>query len=524
MKASRLPRSTWLPATNALASGGLVALAAPGVVPLPAVGWLAWIAFVPLLVSIQEVSPRRAALLGWCAALVLNLVAAAWFPGLMARFNGLHPALAVAVAVLIAAVQSVGWAAWALSVRLLSTRWPLVLVAPVTFLAMEYTMPLVFPYSVALTQYRNLIVAQAAELGGPHLVSAMIVAFGAAVAGVIRSRRAAIRPAVMVAVFLAIIVGFGWFRLSQIRVARAQAPSMRVAWVQAGLVHTGWSPPAPDPDVLARYQNASAAIERANGPVELLIWPEKAYGLLLRNAKHDYGPDHPRRIRKGFESPLLFGLTSVDRTTRELGNAAALLGRDGQLRVVYEKVKLIPFSEQLPSWLEGKVPGGKRYRPGESLGPVQVPVSEEVLTGGEVPIGVFICFESTFPRHVRAIANGGARLLVNLSDDTWFGDSAEPEQHLAHVVFRAIENRRDIVRATGGGVSAVIAATGEAIHRTELNPTPLPENVGGVGEVRLLSTGSLYGQIGDSVPIACAIAWLLWMAGMVARSKPVRSF
>ena len=105
--------------------------------------------------------------------------------------------------------------------------------------------------------------------------------------------------------------------------------------------------------------------------------------------------------------------------------------------------------------------GGQRYRSGDRLGPTLVPVSADTLPSGKVAVGVFISFESTFPSHVRSIASRGARVLINLSDDTWFGDGAEPEQHLAHVVFRAIENRRDVVRATGGGVSALIASTGE---------------------------------------------------------------
>jgi apolipoprotein N-acyltransferase len=496
-----------------MATGGLMALSAPGVVPLAAASWLAWIAFVPLLVAMRNASPRHAVLLGGVAAFVLQILAGAWLPGLLARFSGLNPVLAVAAAVLIAAAQSIGWAAWAGAVRLLSPRRPLVLVAPVCFLAMEFVMPQLFPHGIGLSQYANPVVVQVAELGGPHLVSALLIAFAAAVTELLRPRDRGVRSALVVAVVLLSAATFGWLRLSQVQRARSQAPTLRVGWVQAGVVHTGWSPPEPDADVLERYQQASAAMERAHGGVDLLIWPEKAYDLLLRNANRDYPPEHPRRIRRGFESPLLFGHTSVDRGTREVGNAAALLETSGHLRVVYEKVKLIPYSEWLPSWLEGKVSGGKRYRSGDRLGPTLVPVSGATFPSGEVAVGVFICFESTFPSHVRSIASGGAQVLVNLSDDTWFGDSAEPEQHLAHVVFRAVENRRDVVRATGGGVSALVASTGEVVERTELNRTS--QGAARVGEVRVQGTRSLYAWAGDSVPVACAIVSLLWLVGLV---------
>lgn len=501
----------WFPLVAAVGTGGLVALAAPGVLPWAWGSWLAWIAFVPLLATLPDVSPRRAALLGAAAGFVLHLGACAWLPGLMARFNGLHPALAVLVAVLLSMAQSLGWGVWAGSVRLLAPRWPLALVAPIAFVAMESLMPMVFPYTVGLTQYRNLAVIQLAELGGPTLVSALLVATGAAGAGLVRSGRRAWRPFAVVAATLVILLAAGWGRLRQVHDVRWQAPTMRVGWVQAGTAITGWSPPPPDPGVLERYQTASARLEREHGPVDLLLWPEKAYGLLARDAEHDYRRNHPRRIREGFTSPLLFGHTSVDRETRSIGNAAAYLEEGGRLRVVYEKVKLIPYSEWLPGFLEGKVGRGKRYRAGEWLDPVVV--ERPAPSGAKTPVGVFICFESTFPSFVRSIAGRGGRVLVNLSDDTWFGDSAEPEQHLAHTVFRAVENRRDVVRATGGGISAIVAGTGRIVQRTELNRR-VGEVKTAAGEVRLLETSSLYGALGPTLPIACAVAWGLGLIGV----------
>lgn len=479
-------------------SGVGVALSAPGVLPTSAIGWLAWIALVPLLAVIPEVSPRRAALLGWVASMALQLVAGSWFPGLLARFGGLHPALAVLATLLILGVQSLGWAAWAGSARLLVPRWPLPFVAPVAFVAMEYAMPLVFPYALGLTQYANLPIAQAAEVGGIVVVSGLVVAFNAACAEVLRSRGQSLRPALVAGLVVVLSFGSGFLRLSQVRAQRIWAPSMRVGWVQAGVAHTGWQA-ATEPDRLADYQRLSRDLESEAGRLDLLLWPEKVYGLLLRGARHDYDVSHRLRIRKEFESPLLFGHTSVDPKTRDIRNAAAFLESHGRLRVVYEKVRLIPYSEWLPTWLEDS--WGKRYRPGESLDPVDV---------GGVPVGVFICFESTFPGYVRQIARR-ATVLVNLSDDAWFGDTAEPEQHLAHTVFRAIENRRDLVRATGAGVSALVAATGEVLVRTELNRDASEAKVGWA-EVRRLEGRSVYGRAGDTLPILCSVGWLLLIA------------
>lgn len=503
----------WLQAVLAIATGGLLGLAAPGVLPSSWAGCLAWVAFVPILVVVPRVEIKRAALLGWCSAMTLHLIACAWFPGLMARFNGLHPVLAVLASLLVVSLQSLGWAAWAAAVRSIQPRFPLPLVAGVGFVAVELVTPMAFPYSVGLTQYGYLLIAQAAELGGPSLLAGLMAAVGGAVApwsvwafAQRRPRPGWNAPAIAGGLLIA-AAAFGWVRLGSIRAAREAAPAMRIGIVQAGVVHTGWSPPSDDPDVVKRYQHASEQLENHAGTVDLLLWPEKAYGLLLRNARHDYGPEHERRIRTAFRSTLLFGHTSVDRETREIGNAAALLEPDGRLRVVYEKVRLIPFSEWVPSWMDGWVGGGKRYRAGEELGPVMVSLSGD----RSVPLGVFICYEATFPGHVRQVTNRGAEVLVNLSDDTWFGDTAEPEQHLAQAVFRAIESRRDVVRATGAGVSAFITAGGEITGRTEVNRAR--SAVYEVGEVRLLGGGSIFGLIGPAVPVAC-IGLLLMLMGV----------
>ncbi|HPB98453.1 MAG TPA: apolipoprotein N-acyltransferase [Polyangiaceae bacterium] len=478
------------PVALAALSGVGVALAAPGVLsvaPPWAMAWLAWIALVPLLVGISESSPPKAAFLGWVASMMLQVIAMSWFPGLMARFAGLPPGLAIGLGLTIFALQALGWAIWAASLRYLFPRWPLSVAAPLTFMAMEYAMPLLFPFSLGLTQYCNLPLAQVAEAGGIHVVSALLVAFNAAVAHGIVSKTRRWQTAILALSMMVLIHGGGWGRMVQIRNRRQSAAPMRMGWVQAGGIAKGWQAGAEQIN-LTDYQHLSHILENDVGPLDLVIWPEKAVGLLLRTARHDYGLSHPLRIRKGFTSPLLFGVTSVDKASREIRNAAAFLQPDDQLGVVYEKIRLIPYSEWLPSFLESRE--NRRYRPGESMEPVQV---------GGISVGVFICFESTFPSHVRTIGRRSS-VLVNLSDDTWFGDTAEPEQHLAHAVFRAIENRRDLLRVSGGGISALIGATGEILSLSSLNRSH-DDFKTGWGLVRRLEEPSWYGTIGDAVPV-----------------------
>jgi apolipoprotein N-acyltransferase len=524
----RLPRlpSSVRPFVAAVSSGLLLVLSAPGVIDSRWPALLAWVAFLPLLRHLPRASVPRAALLGWLAGLVVTLGACSWFPGLLARFSGLHPLVAIALALALAAYQALGWAAWAAIVRVASPALPLALVAPATFVAIERWMPVVFPGSIGITQYRFLGIAQLAELGGPWAVSFLLVLAGAALAVTLdaaRNRRAfPWRTLAATGAVLAFALIFGVVRLRQLDAVRARAPSLHIAAIQAGVVRSGWHASPDDPERLARYQQVSGEVERMMGPVDLLLWPEKAYPLPLRHdARHDYREDHPGRVRRGFAGTLLFGATSVEPRTRDVGNSAALLAPDGTLRVVYDKVRLIFYSEWLPSWLAGWVGGGNRYRPGSTLDPFVLTVRDpgDPARVHRVPISVFICFEATFPDHVRELVARGPRLLVNLSDDSWFAETSEPEQHLASTVFRAIESRRDIVRATGSGVSAFLAATGDIERRTGLSLSPAESGVALVARVRLLDGVSFYSAAGELFPAACALVALAGVLVCWRRSR-----
>jgi apolipoprotein N-acyltransferase len=315
---------------------------------------------------------------------------------------------------------------------------------------------------------------------------------------------------VLVGALLIAALAFGRARRTHIQAARVQAPAVRIATVQAGTVASSWRAQAA-PDLLARYRKATVDLERESGRFDLVVWPEKASPVLRKDAVHDYPPGNPRRIGGDFLSPLLLGAEAVDVSTRDRWNAAALLQPDGRLQVVYAKVQLILWSEWLPRWAEGLF--GRRYSRGASVAPVAIAVQG---WGSAMQTGVFICFESGFSRHVSALVARGAQVLVNLSDDSWFGDSAEPEEHLAHAVFRAIESRRDLVRATGSGISAFITAAGQ-VERT------LPVSHSGdavavlTAQPRRLQIHSLYSWFGDGFALACLV--LTIVALVVSRRR-----
>ena len=500
----RAERAGWrrlLPAAAVLMTAAFVILSSPGLTRWWPLSLLAWMAPVPLLVELPRHGLRKAFLLGWVAGTLINLGLCSCFPALLTRFAGLHPALALALTLVIVAYQGLGWAAWATVVRGAATARAGPLLAATAMVLVERWFPMVFPYSLGQTQYRWLPMIQVAELGGPYVVTFLMFLLAATVARAIGSRRQGHRlpwPAILVAsATVAAALAFGQVRLASTAQARERAPTLHVGVVQGSVAHTDWvARPADDLATLTRYQQLSAELERRDRP-DLLVWPEKAYPLLLRHdAAHDYPLGNPHRVREGFDRPLIFGATTVDVSSREIYNSAAFLDASDSLQIAYDKVRLIFYSEWLPRSLRGWV-SGNWYRPGTRLEPLLVQVPNADGTVRQVSVSLFICFEAIFPDHVRELVKRRPELLVNLSDDSWFGDSLEPEQHLSSTVFRAIESRRDLVRATGSGISAFIAATGEIQQRTELSKAPSESRSLDLRQVRLLQLPSIYGAVGD---------------------------
>jgi apolipoprotein N-acyltransferase len=135
---------------------------------------------------------------------------------------------------------------------------------------------------------------------------------------------------------------------------------------------------------------------------------------------------------------------------------------------------------------------------------------------GPVALGTFICYESVYPHYTRTMTARGASLLVTPSHDQWFQSEAAMEQHLAIVVFRAVENRRDVARATTDGVSAVIDGRGRILARA-----PLYMAIPLVHRLHLRSLLTIYTRFGDWFVGLCALLYIAaWMQPRFARKPP----
>jgi apolipoprotein N-acyltransferase len=223
-----------------------------------------------------------------------------------------------------------------------------------------------------------------------------------------------------------------------------------------------------------------------------VVWPESAIGYEL-----DLYPEVRRQISEFTSSTGVFLLTGNDDRERDAGGAqrsyvgAKLISSTGEIVMRYHKMRLVPFGEYLPipSFITSILPVRRLVESVSEFTPGARPETGRVLGAS---IGAFICYEAIFPSLVRRFTVAGAQVLVNVTNDGWYGTSAAPYQHYAMARFRAVENHRFLVRAANTGISAIIDPFGRELVRSELM-----EQRALVGEVRGISEITFYARYGD---------------------------
>lgn len=498
---------------------------------------LMWVALVPqLLVALDASTPKRAFRWGWLTGFVANAGGFYWMSGLLERFGHMPAIEALPIVGLLVAYQGLAFAVFSWGVRRLRDRTglPLVLLAPLVMVTIELGMPQIFPYYLAISQAFVPHVIQIADLTGPLGVTALMLAFNGAVldAWLLRARgaRGAGRGLAIAGALVVLDLVYGVARLHQVDAQRAAAPKVRTGLVQANVgILEKWDP-REFARLLAIHQHESAELARAGA--EFLVWPESSYPYAFPRAPHalpgDLPADDPRRVRRGFDTPLLFGAV-----THHVGppgaphdrfpfNTALMMDGAGRFTGSYDKVFLmmfgeyIPFYDQIP-WFTQLFPEASNFNRGSE--PARFPLE---VGGHAYALGPLICYEDILPGFARRVAKLGPNAFVNITNDAWFGRTAEPYQHLALAVFRSVEHRLEMVRAVNTGVSAHIDAGGRVLAQTvsvdpDEVPTPTPKTL--LVDLAMLPGGGAYRNIGDLFGFACALA----VVALIVRSPRRRA-
>jgi apolipoprotein N-acyltransferase len=500
---------------------------------------LAWVALVPLLVTIERSTTQRAAfMLGWVMGFATNLGGFYWTVDLLERFGPLPTPWALFGCASLCAYQGLVFAlfSWLTRVlrqnlRLAGKSLPLSLVAPVVMVACELVLPLVFPWNLGMTQAWVVPVIQVAELSGPYGVTALLLLVNGALCDVWLQGKRGLPSAASAFLLLGAALVFGSLRIAQIEALELAAPKIALGVVQANIP---FSESASQTGVAARrltmlQQQSRQLAERG---AELILWTETAYPYVLpQSLEHDYAEREAARIRRGFAVPLLFGASALDTRASSPSdgprytNSAFYLEASGRVQGRYDKNQLLTFGENVPfddtfPWLRRlRLASAGSFRPGSEVSAFSLARGAESFR-----VAPMICFEDLLPEHARRLGALHPHLLVDLSNDAWFGPTREPYQHLAVSVFRSVEQRIPMVRAVNGGASALISATGEVRQHTPrattLHDDRPPERF--EGSLALLEGGhTFFATHGNAFARACLALLLLGLA--IAHSQALRA-
>jgi apolipoprotein N-acyltransferase len=494
---------------SSLPRAALLAVAALGVaLAFPRTDWeaLVWVALVPLLVTAVSRPVRAAFGWGWLYGTVYFLVLLRWLDFTFSTYSDIPWPLTLGPTLALAGYCGlyVGAVAGAVSWLAGPSIGGALAVSPFLWVGAEWIRGHLlggFPWGLlGYSQYLSLPVIQIAELAGVYGVSLVIVAANAALAGcLVLSRRSALNGVVLAGALLVGTVAFGVWRLS----APAPTGETRVAIMQPSIEQPLKFVPGHAAATVAIYLDLTqrAGAERP----QLIVWPETALPTPLRRDQEMART--LERLSAAVDAALLVGSIDVEgKAPPKLRNSAFLLT---ELGIVgrYDKIRLVPFGEFVPlSGLIGFVRSWAQF-----IAELEPGSRASVFSGPPAPFAVVICYEGIFPELVRELVRGGARLIVNMTNDAWFGRTAGPWQHLAMYPFRAVEHRVAVVRAANTGVSAFIAPSGRIGRHTALfERTVLTESVP-------LRTGeTMYSRFGD---------WLAYLAlGVSGASLALRAW
>jgi len=509
-------------------SATLLALLFSGLVQAlvsPPLNWafLHPLAWVPAFWVFARLDGGRAFFAGWLVGTSANVAIFYWLAPVVNRFLGIPSPLAVLALLLYAAATGlyVALFAWGFQPirRAAGAAWPLAIAA--WFCALEFVNPQLFAYSQGAGWYQVPRVFLITSLTGVSGMSFLVMLCNAVAYQGLESiaggggarRRAFTLNAAGLLALVAAAVGYSTVRLAAVERAEAAARPLEIALIQPNTTierrdELLRAPPgAPARDLVALSREAAA---RARRRVDAFVWPE---GALQESPAAPHNVE-VRDLARATGAEVWSG--AYHRVPAGNGldvryNSAYRVGADGTVDGRYDKSVLVPFAEYVP--LKDVVPGFDRIRlPGD----FEAGHGAKVYSAGGARIAFLICYESIATAYVRTAVRQGANLLVNVSLDSWFGQSSELSQHLMLASIQSAQFGVPLVRSTTTGLSAFVDARGVITARTEMSTRSAL-----VRTVRPVRVPSPYARYGDWFAWTCVAGTAVLLAS-AARRRPDR--
>jgi apolipoprotein N-acyltransferase len=467
-----------------LLSAGLQIL----IFPLPNFYFLGWIALAPLLIALLQArhpatlqlseGAKRLPARPWQAFLMSYLCGVLWYAGTcywiyptMHHFGGINSFVAFGILLLFALYLGLYHGVFGMLISLLAGQDSLsrraLLLAPLAWVAVELARTRIsgFPWDLlGVTQVDNIPLSRIASVTGVYGLSLEIMVVNVAFAAALLVRRDKRKPLLLMALGAAAVLQAG-----RLIPTPAELTDHTAFLVQANipiLEGADWTTDyfqgtLRDLSLLSLHPPGEKQIHP-----DLIVWPENPAPFYTTDPAFRETVSGIARQSNTWVLAGSIGVRNASQTPQqatEVYNSAALVSPAGQWTARYDKIHLVPFGEYVPFRRLFSFAAGLT----EQVGEFMVGTSRAPLQEDGAQLGVFICYESIFPDEIRQFPLHGAQVLVNLSNDGWYGDSGAYAQHLEQARMRAIENHRWLLRATNTGVTASIDPNGRVVARAE---------------------------------------------------------
>lgn len=464
---------------------------------------------MPLLIALENKTPREAFGLAYLCGAVFFLGTIYWL---------IHVTLPGMIGVALFYALYFGLFGFALSYALRITHYGLLFFIPAVWVAIEWLRSnLLSGFGWALLGYSQssaLPVIQISDITGVYGTSFLVMLVNAAIFITIKdmkAKRTRTIPCLAVAVLVFYVsVAYGTVRMKNIFTGE----QLKVSVIQGNIPQDEKWDPAFSGKILDKYERLTK--EAAKDKPDLIVWPEASVPGFLEMERALL--DRMRALAISAGTHILVGAPREEDSYARLYNSAILFSEEGRVVDTYDKMHLVPFGEYVPfkkllSFVQkfaktaiGDFSPGKEYKVFKFF--IERKMSDKETTWKLLKKAKFsslICFEDIFPDLTRRFVKNGAVFLVNITNDAWFGKTSAPYQHMQCSVFRAVENRVNVIRAANTGISCFIDQKGRVTGMVESGGQPLFVDGFKTSEITLTQTRTFYTVYGDIFAYLCML-------------------
>jgi apolipoprotein N-acyltransferase len=479
--------------------------------------FLAWISLVPLFFAIEKQNGKTRFFIGYLFGLI-------FFSGILYWLVNVTVPGAVTLILILALFPALFGSLYAIH----NTQYA-ILYVPSLWVLTEYLRSHFlsgFPWALlGYSQSLTLPIIQIADITGPYGVSFLIVLVNLSFYLMLKKSPKRFHILFFVLFLLVLVLSYGHNRLNR----NYPRQTLKVAVVQGNIPQEMKWDPAHRGLISEKYTHLT--LQSLKDAPRLVVWPETSVPGYLEGER-----DLKEAVTSLAEESGVYILAGTLREERQrFFNSATLVSNNGKILESYDKIHLVPFGEFVPfddavSWIRSYIdkPIGD-FDKGKGFTVFNFDVKEKIPDDKNIhkitefyKFSALICFEDIFPDLCRRFVKRGARFLVNMTNDAWFGKSPAPYQHAQGSVFRAVENRVPVVRAANTGLSCIIDHRGKMLNSVRVDGEEVFVEGFASGLIRPIFGNTFYTRYGDVFSWICAIVVLFGLVRRrVRNSAPV---